>query len=82
MVEINFFSSSLSTTHANRPLEKRSKDFLPDFAATGDFNLNSYPLVTLISFLIFSAGLKLTNNLESSLLNFFEKKKNIFFFQN
>ena len=71
IVVINFDSSFLSTTQAKLSFEIKSYDFLPDFAVTGALSLNVYPFVTLISFLIFSFGLKLTNNLDGFLFNFF-----------
>ena len=43
--------------------------YLPERAVTELFLLNSYPGVTLISSVIFSFGLKVTNNLASLLFD-------------
>ena len=64
-------SSSLSGNQAKLFFVNKSKLLFPDFAFTELPILNRYPPVKLISFLIFSLGLKLTKILDGSLFSYF-----------
>ena len=69
IVLIKLYSSSPSKSQAKFPFEKNKNSFFPLLAIT-EADLYWWPLVTLISFLIFSEFLNVTNNLEGSLFKF------------